>query len=85
MGLPAFLIVFVAGVWLGNDARRAALLAAIATAKDHGLPVPRYGGLALVLAFLGVELVAMIFSVSAFEKPRLRRKDCRSSSSRATI
>ncbi len=28
----------------------------------HRLPVPRYGGLALVVAFIGVELVAMIFS-----------------------
>jgi UDP-GlcNAc:undecaprenyl-phosphate GlcNAc-1-phosphate transferase len=28
----------------------------------HRLPVPRYGGLALVVAFLGIELVAMILS-----------------------
>ena len=28
----------------------------------HRVPVPRYGGLALVLAFLGIELVAMVLS-----------------------
>lgn len=44
-------------LWTGpEDAeRRAALLAAIATAKDHGLPVPRYDARALTVALQTAE------------------------------
>lgn len=37
----------------------------------HRIPVPRYGGLALVLAFVGVELVALVFS----PVPDIQRRD----------
>lgn len=44
-------------LWTGSDdaVRRAALLAAIATASDHGLPVPRYDARALTAALQAAE------------------------------
>ncbi|WP_371135194.1 murein L,D-transpeptidase [Tabrizicola sp.] len=44
-------------LWTGPEdaARRAALLAAIATAGDHGLPVPRYDATALTVALQSAE------------------------------
>lgn len=44
-------------LWTGAEdaARRSALLAAIATAKDHGLPVPRYDAAALMAALASAE------------------------------
>lgn len=44
-------------LWTGEDdaGRRAALLAALATAKDHGLPVPRYDAASLQAALRGAE------------------------------
>lgn len=44
-------------LWTGPEdaARREALLAAIATAKDHGLPVPRYDARALAAALRAAE------------------------------
>ncbi|MBT9247066.1 cell division protein FtsQ/DivIB [Gemmobacter fulvus] len=70
VGLPAFLIVFVAGVWLGNDARRAALLSKVDDLRTAVEQRPEFMVSVLSISGASPSLDAAIRDILAIKLPQ---------------
>ena len=82
VGLPAFLLVFIAGAWFSNDANRAALSANVAALRETVQNRPEFMVTGLSITGADVALAAAIqdrldvtFPVSSFELELVAMRD----------